>query len=183
MHRYNNMDHSMKSAMVCVDNILNNVDDKNNIWDVNTEKEYHEVKNESGETKKKDFGEIIRYLIIGGLTTAISLFLYYFLTMTILDANVPLELQLANILQWIGAVVFAYYTNKYYVFKDKSSSKTGALKFYSSRIFTLLIDMLIMYVFVTKLSLNDKIIKIIDQVVVIVGKYVLSKFFVFKRKK
>ncbi len=46
MHRYNNMDHSMKSAIVCVNNIINNVNNKNNIWEVNTDKSYHEVKDE-----------------------------------------------------------------------------------------------------------------------------------------
>jgi len=44
MHRYNNQDHSMLSAMQAVDNIVNNIEDKTNIWMVNTEKEYHEEK-------------------------------------------------------------------------------------------------------------------------------------------
>lgn len=134
------------------------------------------------EKNNTDYGEIIRYLIIGGLTTAISLLIYYGLTLTVLDIKVPLELQIANILSWIGAVTFAYFTNKYYVFKDNSKDRTGVIKFFSSRIVTLLIDMLLMYIFVTKLSLNDKIMKIIVQVIVIVGNYVLSKFFVFKKK-
>ena len=43
-HRYNNMDHSMVTAMETVKNIRNNVTTKDNIWKVNTEKEYHEVK-------------------------------------------------------------------------------------------------------------------------------------------
>ena len=46
MHRYNNMDHSMKSAIVCANNIINNIKEKDNIWNVNTDKSYHEVKNE-----------------------------------------------------------------------------------------------------------------------------------------
>ncbi len=46
MHRYNNMDHSMKTAIVCVNNIINNIKDRKNIWNVNTDKSYHEVKNE-----------------------------------------------------------------------------------------------------------------------------------------
>ena len=44
MHRYNNMDHSMLSAMEAVKNIVSGVSDKENIWNVNTEKEYHEAK-------------------------------------------------------------------------------------------------------------------------------------------
>lgn len=43
MHKYNNADHSMLTAMVAVDNIITGVDDKNAIWDVNTEQEYHET--------------------------------------------------------------------------------------------------------------------------------------------
>ncbi len=43
-HRYNNMDHSMECALTCIDNILNNKKDKSNIWNVNTESEYHEKK-------------------------------------------------------------------------------------------------------------------------------------------
>lgn len=44
MHRYNNQDHSMLTAMIAVDNILNNIKGKENIWAVNTEEEYHEEK-------------------------------------------------------------------------------------------------------------------------------------------
>jgi protoporphyrinogen oxidase len=44
MHRYNNQDHSMLTAMVAVDNISKDIKTKNNVWDVNTEKEYHEAK-------------------------------------------------------------------------------------------------------------------------------------------
>ena len=51
-HRYNNMDHSMATAMVCVDAILNGKD-KSELWDVNTEKEYHEEKDKKEEKKEK----------------------------------------------------------------------------------------------------------------------------------
>ena len=43
-HRYNNMDHSMATAIEAVYNIKNNIEEKDNIWNVNTEKEYHETK-------------------------------------------------------------------------------------------------------------------------------------------
>ena len=43
MHRYNNQDHSMLTAMTAVDNILAGRKDKSNLWDVNTEMDYHEV--------------------------------------------------------------------------------------------------------------------------------------------
>ena len=46
MHKYNNQDHSMLTAMISVDNIIEGREDKQNIWDVNTEEDYHEAKKE-----------------------------------------------------------------------------------------------------------------------------------------
>lgn len=53
MHKYNNSDHSMLTAMVAVDNICAGITDKENIWDINTEQEYHEEKT-AGEESKHD---------------------------------------------------------------------------------------------------------------------------------
>ena len=129
----------------------------------------------------KKYKELIMYLIFGGLTTLVSLLIYYLLVYTILNPNVALELQIANILSWAGAVIFAYITNRKFVFASKSKKvKTEASKFVLSRITTLLMDMLIMFVFVTLFHLNDKVIKIISQVVVIVSNYLFSKLLVFR---
>ena len=128
------------------------------------------------------YKEIILYLIFGVLTTLVSLVSYYLLTATILDPDNALYLQIANILSWICAVVFAYFTNRKYVFESKNKNKTKeALKFVSSRIITLLLDMLIMGVFVSIIGFDDKIMKIISQIVIIVLNYVFSKIFVFKK--
>ena len=53
MHKYNNQDHSMLCSMVAVDNIANGIKTKENIWDVNTEMEYHEEKNEADSNDKE----------------------------------------------------------------------------------------------------------------------------------
>ena len=129
------------------------------------------------------YKEIINYLIFGILTTVVSLLTYYSLVYTILNPNKPLELQIANIISWTTCVTFAYITNRKYVFnsKDKNIIKE-IIKFYSSRLSTLFIDMLIMFIFVTKLNLNDKIIKIIVQIIIIILNYILSKLLVFKNK-
>lgn len=129
------------------------------------------------------YKEIINYLIFGILTTIVSLLTYYLLVFTILNPNNPLELQLANIISWITCVTFAYITNRKYVFnsKDKKIIKE-AIKFYSSRLTTLFLDMLIMFIFVTTLNLNDKIIKIFAQILIIILNYILSKLLVFKNK-
>ena len=51
MHRYNNMDHSMLSAMEAVNCIINNNKDKSSIWNINTEEEYHEIKTRPDQTR------------------------------------------------------------------------------------------------------------------------------------
>ena len=129
------------------------------------------------------YKEIIMYLIFGVLTTLVSLVSYYLLTITFLNPDNALLLQVANILSWICAVLFAYFTNRKYVFESKNKNKIKeAFKFFSSRIVTLILDMLIMGVGVSVLGFNDKLMKIISQVVIIILNYVLSKLFVFKKR-
>lgn len=128
------------------------------------------------------YKEIINYLIVGVLTTVVSLATYYLCVFTFLNPENSVQLQIANILSWIVGVAFAYFTNRKYVFESKNQNKIReATKFVSSRITTLVLDMLIMWLGVTVLHFNDKLIKLISQVLVIVGNYILSKLFVFKK--
>lgn len=130
------------------------------------------------------YKEIINYLIFGILTTIVSLLTYYILVFTILNPNNAIELQMANIISWITCVTFAYITNRKYVFNSKDKKITKEIiKFYSSRLTTLFLDMMIMYIFVTKLQFNDKIIKVIVQILIIILNYILSKILVFKKIK
>lgn len=135
-------------------------------------------------TKYAEYAEIIRYLIIGVLTTLVSLGTYYALTLTILDPEDVFQLQVANVISWVVSVLFAYFTNRSFVFKVKDTHILSEFfKFVLSRVFTLLVDMAIMFIFVSLLHLDDKIIKLVDQVIVIVLNYVLSKFLVFIKPK
>ena len=130
----------------------------------------------------KKYKEVINYLIVGGLTTVLSLGTYYICVYTFLNPENPLELQIANIIAWIVGVVFAYFTNRKFVFESKEQNKIKeSAKFVGSRLTTLVLDMLIMWLGVTILCFNDKIMKIISQILVIVGNYIISKFFVFKK--
>ena len=132
----------------------------------------------------KKYEELINYLIIGILTTVVSLATYYLLTLTILDANNKVYLQIANIISWLASVTFAYFTNRKFVFKVKNKSNIKeCLNFYISRISTLLIDMIIMYIYVSRLKFDNKIVKLIAQVAIIILNYILSKFIVFKSSK
>ena len=130
----------------------------------------------------KKYEEIINYLIVGGLTTVVSLFSYYLLVLTIFNPNNGLELQLANIISWILSVLFAYITNRKYVFKSKNKNiKKELITFCGSRVLTLLLDMFIMFFFVTLLKGNDKIFKIVSQILIVIGNYIISKLLVFNK--
>ena len=137
-----------------------------------------------GTVKKifKKYKEALMYLIFGVLTTVVSLVSYYVLTFTILNPNNSVSLQIANILSWIISVIFAYFTNKKYVFNSKTSNRVKEfLGFVGGRVTTLILDIIIMFLFVTLLNFSDKIIKLISQVVVIILNYVISKFLVFNK--
>lgn len=129
------------------------------------------------------YKEIINYLIFGVLTTLVSLIVYYVSVFTFLNPENSIQLQIANILSWIAGVAFAYVTNRKYVFESTEKNKLKeAGKFVMARLVTLAMDMIIMWLGVTVLHLNDKIIKLISQVVIIVFNYIFSKILVFTKK-
>ena len=133
----------------------------------------------------KKYQEIINYLIVGVLTTVVSI-VTYFLFSLILDIENNILFILANVLSWICAVIFAYITNKKFVFNTTTSNKKEEIKvfsmFVSSRITTLLIELAFMFITVKVILINDKIAKVIAQFIVIILNYILSKLFVFKKK-
>ena len=132
----------------------------------------------------KKYKEIINYLIFGVLTTVVSLATYYICVFTFLNPENPVELQIANIISWIFAVIFAYVTNRKYVFESKEKNKVKeATKFVGSRVFTLILDMGVMWLGVTILGFSDKIMKMVSQVLIIIGNYIISKLFVFKKEQ
>ena len=69
----------------------------------------------------KKYRELVNYLIVGVLTTVVSLGIYYGCVWTFLDPGDAFQLQAANILSWIGAVAFAYVTNRRYVFESENA--------------------------------------------------------------
>ncbi len=90
----------------------------------------------------KKHKEIINYVIVGGLTTVASMAIFYGSTWTFLDGNDPFELQVANVLSWVGAVLFSYIANRLFVFESKNPKILKELTaFISSRLLTLLLDM------------------------------------------
>ncbi len=136
----------------------------------------------------KKYEEVVNYLIVGGLTTLVNLVSKWLLLFTILDAENPIQLQIAILISWVCAVSFAYVTNRIYVFKSKNKNIFKEIvQFFASRIVTLVIEMGIMWFFVTLLRLNTKtwvmIFTIMAQILIMILNYVFSKIFVFKKGK
>lgn len=132
------------------------------------------------------YKEIINYLIFGGLTTVVSLATKYLLLFTIFDATNSIQLQTSIIISWIAAVLFAYFTNRKFVFESTNKNKFKEfISFIVARFSTLLLEMLIMWFFVTLLKLNSDlyviIFTIIAQIAVVITNYIFSKLFVFKK--
>lgn len=130
----------------------------------------------------KKYKEVIRYLVIGILTTVIN-----YIVFAILVNNVKIEMHTSNIIAWIVSVIFAYFTNKLFVFESKSFKLNTLIKeitsFTISRIFSLLLEETILYVFVNLLNMNKLVIKLIANILVIILNYILSKFIIFKKSK
>lgn len=123
------------------------------------------------------YDEIINYLIAGGLTTFISISSYFLLRFIINNYYIN------TTISWIIAVIFAFFINRSFVFKSKNNNKPiEFIKFTGSRITTLLIELLLMFIFVKLLKINDMVVKIFVQIIIIVLNYVISKLFVFKKE-
>lgn len=125
----------------------------------------------------KKYKEIINYLIFGALTTLISIVTYAIFTKVF-----HIDYLISNVLSWIIAVLFAYITNKIYVFESKSKKNIKEItSFFFFRVVSLIIEMIILYIFVDILHIDDLVTKIIAQIIVIVSNYVFSKVFVFNK--
>ena len=128
----------------------------------------------------KKYEEILRYLVVGGLTTVVSMALFYGCVWTFLDGTDAVQLQIANIISWVGAVFFAYVTNRRFVFKSREKNILREMSsFVLSRVLTLLLDMGVMFVLATALKLDYNFSKLVSMVLVTVGNYVISKLLVY----
>ena len=126
--------------------------------------------------------EVLLYLFFGALTTLINIVVFFVFTEII-----KLDELVANVIAWIIAVLFAYVTNRIWVFNSHCETKLAFVKevlaFYGGRVFTLLVEEGMLFVFIKLLSVNALVVKIIAQVIIIVLNYVISKLLVFRKKK
>lgn len=127
------------------------------------------------------YKEIINYLIFGVLTTVVNIVTY-----AIFARLFHVDEVVSNIIAQIISILFAYVTNKIYVFESKSTKLKDILKemvsFFGCRIFTAVLDTLLFSFMIKILLINDLIAKCITQVIVIVLNYVFSKLIIFRKK-
>ena len=126
--------------------------------------------------------ETITYIIFGVLTTAVNYVTYYLLyKFTALDAIIY------NTIAWAVSVVFAFITNKLFVFESKSwKIQTVLLEFFpfvGARILSLLLEEAFLLLTVNVMGIHELIAKIIISVVVVIVNYFASKFLIFRNKK
>lgn len=120
--------------------------------------------------------EIVLYVIFGILTTLVNI-VAYFLFSKLLGINYLIS----NILAWFFSVLFAYVTNRIYVFESKNANILKEIVlFFSGRIFSGVLDTVLMFIFIDLFLINDFISKLIIQVTVVILNYVISKLIVFK---
>ena len=130
------------------------------------------LSSDSMEIKK----ELLSYVIFGVLTTIINFVVYLFFT-RICGVNYIVS----NIIAWFLSVLFAYVTNRIWVFESSNSNiiKEGGV-FFGGRLFSGILGTGLMILFIDILTIGDLISKVIVQVVVIIFNYAYSKWIVFK---
>lgn len=132
--------------------------------------------------------EVFDYLIFGGLTTVVNWIVYimfaYLFFVPIWETGSTTNVMAASVVAWVVSVLFAYVTNRNFVFHSSVSAwKERAREFVSfvaARIFSFFMELLLMYVMVDRLEINDLISKFVIGFVVVASNYIFSKLWIFK---
>lgn len=133
----------------------------------------------------KKYEEIIVYLIVGVLTTIVSWAAKFIANAIFFDNTMyptPIENGILSTVNWVTGVIFAYFTNRRFVFKSKEPMRKEAPKFVLSRVSTWILDVVAMQL-MGAVNIDLITATLITAVLVTVANYVFSKLFVFNRKK
>ncbi len=118
--------------------------------------------------------EVMTYLVFGVLTTALNYAVY-------LGLRRFMPWTAANGIAWVVAVEFAFLTNRAIVFRSKGNYLGEMIQFYLSRLATLGLEYATLFALIDWIGIDDRISKLIANVFVVIGNYVLSKLIVFSR--
>lgn len=132
------------------------------------------------------YKHIIAYLFWGVVTTVINLAVFQ-----ILSSGIHWNYEVATVIAWFVSVLVAYSTNKVWVFGSHyttiSDFLVELLRFFFYRALTLVIDIVITFIGISVLGFKDPmgkfIVKVIDNVIVVIANYVFSKWLIFKDNK
>lgn len=123
---------------------------------------------------------LFNYLVFGVITTAINILSY-----AILTKSFYVDFKTATTIAWILSVFFAFFSNKYYVFKQRNKHIAVILKelrsFFFSRILSYGLDLFSMVLLIELLHFKDLVAKVIANILVIAFNYFASKYFIFKQ--
>ena len=120
--------------------------------------------------------ELVLYVVFGAFTFFVNLISYFFFA-NLLGINYLVS----NAIAWFLSVLFAYVTNRTWVFECKSPNILKEMSlFFGGRIFSGVVDMFLMYAFIDLIAFDSSISKIVVQIIVIVLNYIFSKLIVFK---
>lgn len=128
------------------------------------------------------YKEIINYLVFGGLATVVNFVSYY-----IFARMIGIDEVISSGLSWFFSVLFAYITNKLFVFESKTENLKAVVKecvsFFMARIISgILCDVGTFALMVKVFNINDIVAKLVTQVMVVIVNYIFSKFIIFKKK-
>ncbi|MBD5134073.1 MAG: GtrA family protein [Clostridiales bacterium] len=125
--------------------------------------------------------ELVSYLFWGVMTTAVNYAAY-----TLLTEGIHVYYLTSTVIAWAISVLFAYFVNKLFVFQSRDWAWRVALRelwqMVAARLFSLGLEMAIMWLFVDMMYCNHLVVKLAANVVVVIVNYVLSKFIIFKKK-
>lgn len=123
--------------------------------------------------------EIILYVFFGFIAVILNICLF------VLFYNIfCISVLVSNLICWLVCVTFQFFTNKIWVFNNGNVNKNNLIKqiilFFLGRIFTLILEDLIIFIFIELLMYNPIFIKTLTQFIIIVLNYVISRWFVFR---
>ena len=125
---------------------------------------------------------VIAYLFFGACATVVNVAVYWLSFTVFAVPNVPY-----TVIAWIVSVLFAFITNKLWVFKSRGLSRTTLFReiasFFTCRLLTGLLDVAIMFIAVDTLKQNALLWKIISNAIVIILNYIASRYFIFLKPK
>ena len=132
----------------------------------------------------KKYEEILVYLIVGVINTIISWAAWFLCAYTILDAQIVWQNVVLSIISTVVGIVAGYFMNRIWVFKSHEPNMLKEFaQFAGGRVATGVLDPVMMVLMVNVLKIHEAFSKIVVSFFVMVGNYLISKFFVFKKEK